>query len=86
MYKRNVPSWLGASIILEGLEVDTRMDVQGELTFVEENDDLSVDRIVQGVWRGSIRTASEAAPPFEGDFEGERLIDEIDGELMGEMP
>lgn len=76
----------GASIILEGLEVDTRMDIQGELTFVEENDDLSVDRIVQGVWRGSIRTATESAPPFEGEFEGERLIDEIDGELMGEMP
>ena len=75
-----------ASIILEGLEVDTRMDIQGELTFVEETDDLSVDRIIEGVWRGSIRTAMEAAPPFEGDFEGERLLDEIDGELMGENP
>lgn len=75
-----------ASLILEGLEVDTRMDIHGELVFVEDNDDLSVDRIVEGVWRGSIRTGDEAAPPFSGDFEGERLIDEIDGELMGEMP
>lgn len=75
-----------ASIILEGLEVDTRMDIQGELTFVESNDDLLVDRIVEGVWRGSIRTAEEAAPPFQGDFEGERLLDELDGELMGESP
>ena len=77
----------GASIILEGLEVDTRMDLQGEVTFAEDNDDLSVDRLLEGTWRGSIRTAEEAAPPFEGDFEGERLLDdEIDGELMGEMP
>lgn len=76
-----------ASFILEGLEVDTRMDLQGELVFVEENDDLSVDRIVEGEWRGAIRTAEEAAPPFTGDFEGERLLDgEVDGELMGEMP
>ena len=62
----------GASLILGGLEVDTRMDLQGEMTFVEETDDLLVDRIIEGTWRGSIRTAEEAAPPFEGRFEGER--------------
>ena len=76
-----------ASLILEGLEIDTRMDLQGELTFVEETDDLSVDRITEGDWRGSIRTAEEAAPPFNGEFEGERLLmGEVDGELMRETP
>ena len=70
-----------ASFILEGLEVDTRMDLQGELVFVEENDDLSVDRIIEGEWRGSIRTAEESAPPFEGTLR-ERGSDEVDGELI----
>ena len=72
-----------ASLILEGLEIDTRMTLQGELVFTEENDDLIVDRIEEGTWRGSIRTATEAAPPFDGDFTGERrgMMDELDVEM-----
>lgn len=64
----------GASFILQGLEIDTRMSLQGELVFIEETDDLGVDRITEGDWRGSIRTAQEAAPPFDGDFEGINLM------------
>ena len=70
-----------ATLILQGLEIDTRMDLQGEMMFIEESDDLVVDRVVEGVWRGAIRTAEEAAPPFTGDFEGERAL-EMSG--MGE--
>jgi hypothetical protein len=67
----------GATLILQGLEIDTRMDLQGEMMFIEETDDLIVDRIIDGVWRGAIRTADEAAPPFEGDFSGEREENEM---------
>ena len=67
----------GAMLILQGLEVDTRMDLQGELMFIEESDDLLVDRIEEGVWRGAIRTSEEAAPPFSGTFSGSRKIVEM---------
>jgi len=61
-----------ATYLLDGLEVDMRMDLQGEMSFVEESDDLTVDRITEGLWWGAIRTADESAPPFSGDFAGER--------------
>lgn len=62
-----------ATYLLNGLSVDMRMDLQGEMTFIEETDDLTVDRITEGRWWGAIRTADEMAPPFSGDFEGERV-------------
>ena len=43
---------------------------------MEETDDLVVDRITEGRWWGSIRTSEEQAPPFEGDFAGERFMRE----------
>ncbi|MBM4291682.1 MAG: hypothetical protein FJ138_09740 [Deltaproteobacteria bacterium] len=61
-----------AGLIIGGLEVDTRMDLQGEMVFVEETDDLTVDKVAEGRWWGAIRTAQETAPPFSGDFAGER--------------
>ena len=60
-----------ATYLLDGLEIDTRMDLQGEMTFVETNDDLMIDQIIDGVWWGALRTSEEAAPPFEGTFLGE---------------
>lgn len=62
-----------ATFVLDRLSVDMRMDLQGEMTFVEESDDLTVDRITEGRWWGAIRTADEMAPPFSGDFVGERV-------------
>jgi|JI10StandDraft_1071094.scaffolds.fasta_scaffold14786_7 hypothetical protein len=59
-----------ASAILGRLRVDTRLTLQGELLFVEETDDLQVDAMTDGVWRGVIRTSDDEGPPFEGSFEG----------------
>jgi hypothetical protein len=73
-----------ANYLINGLEIDTRMDLQGELTFVEESDDLVVDRLTEGSWWGSIRTSEEAAPPFSGDFAGERRAREAAMELTEE--
>ena len=66
----------GATYILSGLEIDTRMSLQGSLVFVEDDNDLAVDRLEEGVWWGSIRTSEDAAPPFEGEFFGEKEIDD----------
>ncbi|MEE2643863.1 MAG: hypothetical protein VYD19_02910, partial [Myxococcota bacterium] len=61
-----------ASTILDQLRIDTRVDLQGELTFIELDSDLKVDLISDGIWRGTIRVEEEQAEPFEGDFDGER--------------
>jgi len=64
-----------ASAMLGRLRIDTRMTVEGEMTFVEENDDLRVDHMIEGRWRGIIRTSEDEGPPFEGWFEGSRDAD-----------
>ena len=71
-----------AHYLLEGLEIDTRMDLQGEMVFVESNNDLLIDQITDGVWWGSLRTSEEAAPPFSGRFLGEAIDETVD---MNEM-
>ena len=64
-----------ASAILGRLRIDTRMTLEGEMTFVEETDDLRVDHMIDGRWRGVIRTSEDEGPPFEGWFEGSRDAD-----------
>lgn len=69
-----------ASAIIGRLRVDTRLTLQGELVFIEESDDLVVDRIENGTWTGVIRTSDDEGPPFDGTFHGP-----MDGapEMMG---
>ncbi len=64
-----------ASAILGRLRIDTRITLEGEMTFVEETDDLRVDHMIDGRWRGIIRTSEDEGPPFEGWFEGSRDAD-----------
>jgi len=61
-----------AEAIIGRLRIDTRLSLQGEMMFVEETDDLVVDAMTDGIWRGVIRTAQDEGPPFEGDFAGTR--------------
>ncbi len=61
-----------AEAIIGRLRVDTRLSLQGEMLFLEETDDLVVDAMTDGIWRGVIRTANDEGPPFEGDFAGTR--------------
>lgn len=62
----------GARAILGRLRVDTRITLSGDVILIEHNNDLRVDAIVDGVWRGNIRTSNDQGPPFEGNFEGLR--------------
>ncbi len=59
-----------AEAIIGRLRIDTHLTLQGEMAFVEENDDLVVDAMKDGVWRGVIRTSNDEGPPFDGDFAG----------------
>ena len=61
-----------AEAIIGRLRIDTRLSMSGEMMFVEETDDLQVDAMTDGIWRGVIRTADDEGPPFEGDFAGTR--------------
>jgi hypothetical protein len=61
-----------AEAIIGRLRIDTRLTIDGEMTLVEETDDLVVDGLIDGVWRGTIRTGQDVGPPFRGFFEGER--------------
>ncbi|MGK0359588.1 MAG: hypothetical protein ACI9U2_001890 [Bradymonadia bacterium] len=69
-----------AAAIIGRLRVDTRLTLQGEMVFIEESDDLVVDRIENGQWTGVIRTSDDVGPPFDGTFGGP-----MDGapEMMG---
>lgn len=64
-----------ASAILGRLRIDTRMTLEGEMTLVEETDDLQVDHLIDGRWTGIIRTNADEGPPFEGWFEGSRVVE-----------
>lgn len=63
----------GATLILNQLRLDTRMDLEGNMVFVEENSDLVVDRITDGVWRGHLRTGQDSGAEFSGDYEGHKI-------------
>jgi hypothetical protein len=62
-----------AGAIIGNLRLDTRLTVSGRTIFVEETSDLSVDKLTEGEWEGTIRTQNDEGPPFSGDFEGSRL-------------
>lgn len=55
------------------LNIDTHLTLDGRLVFIEETDDLVVDRVEGGIWNGLIRTSSDQGPPFEGLFHGEMI-------------
>ncbi len=61
-----------AEAIVGNLSIDTHLTLSGHMTFVEENSDLAVDKLTDGVWEGTIRTAADQGPPFHGDFSGTR--------------
>ncbi|MBU0554191.1 hypothetical protein KKF91_19105 [Myxococcota bacterium] len=61
-----------AAAIIGRLRIDTRLTLRGEMIFIEETDDLVVDRVEQGHWDGVIRTQEgDSGPPFVGDFHGD---------------
>ncbi|MSP91633.1 MAG: hypothetical protein EXR79_07495 [Myxococcales bacterium] len=53
--------------LLGGLALDSKLSLNGTCTMVDENDDLKVDMLIDGVWVGNI-VADTPGKPFKGDF------------------
>ncbi len=59
--------------ILNRLNIDTHLTLQGTMTFIEEDNDLAVDRLGEGIWTGTIRADGDTGPAFKGDFDGQNF-------------
>ena len=61
-----------ASAILARLRIDTHLSLDGQAELTEEDNDLIVDGIEGGVWRGVLRTGENDGSPVEAAFSGDR--------------
>lgn len=52
--------------ILSGLAVDSQLRMSGHATLVDDNDDLHVDRIVEGTFLGHFESDGQEGSPFTG--------------------
>lgn len=53
-----------------GLALDSQLRLSGQCTLVDENDDLYIDKLVNGTYAGMVEVNSGAGPSFSGTFEG----------------
>jgi len=56
---------------LNGLALDSHLSLTGKCTMVDDNEDLKVDKLVNGVWVGHIE-ADTPGKGFKGDFKATR--------------
>lgn len=54
--------------LILGLTIDSKLRINGQCRMLDENDDLMVDVLVEGLWWGHIELGSEEGNEFEGDF------------------
>ncbi len=54
--------------LIGGLALDSKLSLNGQCTMVDTNDDLKVDKLIDGVWVGNIVLEGAAGKPFKGDF------------------
>ena len=57
-------SWIGS------LAIDSQLWLTGHCTISDETDDLYVDKLIDGVYSGTIEMDGGAGPPFTGTFSG----------------
>jgi len=55
--------------MIDGLALDSKLRVSGNCQMLDENDDLIVDKLIKGIWKGHVEIGSEEGSEFEGDFE-----------------
>jgi hypothetical protein len=60
--------------LIGNLALDSRLRIHGQCRMVDENDDLIVDKLVEGQWWGHIEVNNQQGNEFQGTFEGERFI------------
>ena len=54
--------------MIMGLAIDSKLRIHGKCIMVDENDDLMVDKLVEGYWWGHVEIGSDEGSEFEGDF------------------
>lgn len=54
--------------IIGGLAIDSKLRIHGKCTMVDDNDDLMVDKLVDGFWWGHVEIGSDEGAEFEGTF------------------
>ena len=64
--------------MITGLALDSKLRIHGKCTMLDEDDDLYVDRLVDGLWWGHEEIESEEGAEFNGDFEADKA--EMPGE------
>jgi hypothetical protein len=57
--------------MLGGLALDSKLSLNGGCNMVDEDDDMKVDKLIDGFWVGSI-TSDTPGKPFKGDFTATR--------------
>jgi len=62
----------GLNLILGYLALDTKLSLQGEAALVDENCDLTVDRLAGGHYNGYLETSSSQQASFTAVFEATR--------------
>jgi len=55
--------------MISSLTIDSKLRVHGKCRMLDEDDDLMVDKLVEGLWWGHVEIGSEEGAEFEGDFE-----------------
>jgi hypothetical protein len=60
--------------LISGLTLDSKLRIHGKCRMMDEDNDLMVDRLVEGFWWGHVEIGAEEGAEFEGDFAGERAV------------
>jgi len=55
-----------------GLALDSNLSLTGKCMMEDNNDDLKVDKLTDGVWTGTINVQGAAGKAFKGDFAATR--------------
>jgi hypothetical protein len=58
--------------MIGGLALDSKLRVHGKCRMLDENDDLIVDKLFEGLWWGHVVISGEEGSEFEGDFTAEK--------------
>ncbi len=58
--------------LIGGLALDSKLSLNGYCTMVDNNDDLKVDKLIDGVWVGNIVVEGANGKQFKGDFTATR--------------
>jgi len=55
--------------LISGLTFDSKLRIHGKCIMLDEDDDLLVDRLLEGRWWGHVEMGGDEGAEFEGDFE-----------------